>query len=92
MKINADSKGNILPDCYLLREGSTALDFAYSLHTDIGKNFIKAYSPVLIIEIHSAALGIEVCSLLLSMKYIVEVLEDISKDRCLIMAHRDAND
>jgi ribosome-binding ATPase YchF (GTP1/OBG family) len=38
----ADSKGNILPDCFLLKEGSTALDFAYSLHTDIGKNFIKA--------------------------------------------------
>lgn len=38
----ADSKGNILPDCYLLREGSTALDFAFSLHTDIGKNFVKA--------------------------------------------------
>jgi len=38
----ADSKGNILPDCYLLRDGSTALDFAYSLHTDIGKNFVKA--------------------------------------------------
>ncbi len=38
----ADSKGNILPDCYLLPEGSTALDFAYSLHTDIGKNFVKA--------------------------------------------------
>ncbi len=38
----ADSKGNILPDCYLLKEGSTALDFAYSLHTDIGKNFVKA--------------------------------------------------
>ena len=38
----ADSKGNILPDCFLLPQGSTALDFAYSLHTDIGKNFIKA--------------------------------------------------
>ena len=38
----ADSKGNILPDCFLLPEGSTALDFAYSLHTDIGKNFVKA--------------------------------------------------
>jgi len=38
----ADSKGNILPDCFLLREGSTALDFAYSLHSDIGKNFVKA--------------------------------------------------
>jgi ribosome-binding ATPase YchF (GTP1/OBG family) len=38
----ADSKGNILPDCYLLKDGSTALDFAFSLHTDIGKNFVKA--------------------------------------------------
>jgi ribosome-binding ATPase YchF (GTP1/OBG family) len=38
----ADSKGNILPDCYLMPPGSTALDFAYRLHTDIGKNFVKA--------------------------------------------------
>jgi len=38
----ADSKGNVLPDCLLLPEGSTALDFAYYLHTDFGKNFIKA--------------------------------------------------
>jgi len=38
----ADSKGNILPDCFLLPEGSTALDFAFHLHTDFGNNFIKA--------------------------------------------------
>lgn len=38
----ADSKGNILPDCYLMKKGSTALDFAFRLHTDIGKNFVKA--------------------------------------------------
>ena len=37
-----DSKGNILPDCFLLPKGSTALDFAYFLHTDFGKGFIKA--------------------------------------------------
>jgi len=37
-----DSKGNILPDCFLLPPGSTALDFAYFLHTDFGNNFIKA--------------------------------------------------
>lgn len=37
-----DSKGNILPDCFLLPEKSTALDFAYKLHTDLGKNFIRA--------------------------------------------------
>ena len=38
----ADSKGNVLPDCFLLPSGSTALDFAYYLHTDFGDNFIKA--------------------------------------------------
>lgn len=37
-----DSKGNILPDCFLLPPHSTALDFAYFLHTDFGKNFIRA--------------------------------------------------
>jgi ribosome-binding ATPase len=37
-----DSKGNVLPDCYLMKKGSTALDFAYRLHSDIGKNFVKA--------------------------------------------------
>ena len=38
----ADSKGNVLPDCYLMKEGSTALDFAFRLHSDIGNNFVKA--------------------------------------------------
>ena len=37
-----DSEGRVLPDCFLMKEGSTALDFAYLLHTDLGKNFIKA--------------------------------------------------
>lgn len=37
-----DSKGNILPDCFLLPPNSTALDFAYFLHTDFGKNFLRA--------------------------------------------------
>ncbi|OIO80247.1 hypothetical protein AUJ84_04350 [Candidatus Pacearchaeota archaeon CG1_02_32_132] len=38
----SDSKGNVLPDCYLMPPDSTALDFAFRLHTDIGKNFVKA--------------------------------------------------
>ncbi len=38
----ADSKGNILPDCFLMPPSSTAVDFAFRLHTDFGKNFIKA--------------------------------------------------
>ena len=38
----ADSKGNVLPDCFLMPPGTTALDFAYRLHTDLGNNFIRA--------------------------------------------------
>lgn len=37
-----DSEGRVLPDCFLLPPGSTALDFAYSIHTDLGKKFVKA--------------------------------------------------
>lgn len=37
-----DSQGRVLPDCFLMPGNSTALDFAYKLHTDFGKNFIKA--------------------------------------------------
>jgi ribosome-binding ATPase len=37
-----DSKGNVIPDCFLMLKGSTAIDFAYRLHTDIGDGFIKA--------------------------------------------------
>ena len=37
-----DQHGNVLPDCFLMPPKSTALDFAFKLHTDIGKNFIKA--------------------------------------------------
>ncbi|MAE13488.1 translation-associated GTPase [Candidatus Woesearchaeota archaeon] len=38
----ADSDGNVLPDCFLMKPKSSALDFAFKLHTDFGKNFIKA--------------------------------------------------
>lgn len=37
-----DSQGRILPDCFLMKDGSTALDFAYKLHTDLGDSFIRA--------------------------------------------------
>lgn len=37
-----DSQGRIIPDCFLLEENSTALDFAYKLHKDLGDNFVKA--------------------------------------------------
>lgn len=37
-----DKNGKYLPDCYLVRKDTTALDFAYKVHTDLRKNFIKA--------------------------------------------------
>ncbi|MEK6903501.1 MAG: redox-regulated ATPase YchF [Nanoarchaeota archaeon] len=37
-----DKDGRYIPDCFLLPPQSTALDFAYRLHTDIGNNFVKA--------------------------------------------------
>ncbi len=37
-----DSEGRTLPDCFLMPPDATALDFAFKLHTDFGKNFIKA--------------------------------------------------
>lgn len=37
-----DKDGNKLPDCLLVQKGITALEFAFKVHTDIGKNFIRA--------------------------------------------------
>jgi ribosome-binding ATPase YchF (GTP1/OBG family) len=37
-----DSEGRVLPDCFLMPPKTTALDFAFKLHSDIGKGFIKA--------------------------------------------------
>ena len=38
----SDKDGRILPDCLLVPENITALDFAFKIHTDIGNSFIKA--------------------------------------------------
>ena len=37
-----DKKGNVLPDAYLLPEGSTAKDLAITIHATIGKGFLYA--------------------------------------------------
>ncbi len=37
-----DKDSNVLPDCFLVPENITALEFAFKVHTDIGNNFIKA--------------------------------------------------
>jgi ribosome-binding ATPase YchF (GTP1/OBG family) len=37
-----DKRGNVLPDAYLLPEGSTAKDLAVTIHADIGKGFLHA--------------------------------------------------
>ncbi|MFH2020791.1 MAG: redox-regulated ATPase YchF [archaeon] len=38
----ADSDGRIMPDCFILPQNTTAIDFAYHLHTDLGDGFIRA--------------------------------------------------
>ncbi len=37
-----NTKGKVLPDAFLLPYGSTALNLAFMIHTDIGSTFIKA--------------------------------------------------
>ncbi len=37
-----DKENKVLPDCFLVPYGTTALDFAFKVHTDIGNNFIRA--------------------------------------------------
>ncbi|RLG21630.1 redox-regulated ATPase YchF [Candidatus Micrarchaeota archaeon] len=39
----SDKKGNVLPDAYLMERGSTAIDLAYKIHSDIGEKFIAAF-------------------------------------------------
>ena len=36
----ADHKGRVLPDAYLVPYGTTAKEFAYMIHTDLGEGFI----------------------------------------------------
>lgn len=37
-----DKEGRVMPDCFLVPKDTTALEFAFKVHTDIGNNFIKA--------------------------------------------------
>ena len=37
-----DGYGNVLPDAYLVRKGTTAQELAYLIHTDLGKGFLYA--------------------------------------------------
>ncbi len=38
----SDARGNVLPNAYLLPRGSTPVDLAGRVHTDLAKNFISA--------------------------------------------------
>jgi len=38
----SDSKGNVLPDAYLITKGLTAIEMAFKVHTDLGQKFIGA--------------------------------------------------
>lgn len=37
-----DKDGKVLPDAHLMKNGSTARDLAYKVHTDLGDHFIRA--------------------------------------------------
>ncbi|RQH00524.1 redox-regulated ATPase YchF [Natrarchaeobius oligotrophus] len=38
----SDGSGNVLPDAFLLSRGSTPVDLAYSVHSDIGDGYLHA--------------------------------------------------
>lgn len=38
----SDKKGNVLPDAFLVPKGTTALELAFKIHTDIGEKFVSA--------------------------------------------------
>ncbi len=38
----SDKKGNVLPDVFLVKKGTTARDFAALIHTDLAKTFLYA--------------------------------------------------
>jgi len=37
-----DKEGNIFPDCFLVRKGTTVQELAYMVHTELGGKFIRA--------------------------------------------------
>jgi len=37
-----DHEGRVLPDVFLVKKGTTAREFAYKIHTDLGKTFLYA--------------------------------------------------
>lgn len=38
----SDKKGNVLPDAYLVKKGTTAKDLAFLIHTELGSSFLYA--------------------------------------------------
>ena len=38
----SDKQGNVLPDAFLVKKGTTARDLAYKVHTELGDKFIYA--------------------------------------------------
>ncbi len=38
----SDKNGNVLPDAYLVKRGTTARDLAYMVHTELGEGFLYA--------------------------------------------------
>ncbi len=38
----SDRKGNVLPDAYVVKKGSTAKDLAFKVHSELGRTFLHA--------------------------------------------------
>ena len=38
----SDKKGNVLPDTFIVKSGTTARELAYIVHTDLGDGFLYA--------------------------------------------------
>jgi hypothetical protein len=37
-----DKEGRVLPDAFLVPQGTTAKDLAFKVHTDLGEHFVRA--------------------------------------------------
>lgn len=51
-----------------------------------GMEFFSKHRPLLLIEVHSAALSVELMKLLAQLKYEAAVIDDQSRNRCIISA------
>ena len=52
-----------------------------------GREFLMKHRPSLFIEVHSAALAVQLTSALIELEYAVQIIDDQSRNRCVIRAN-----